>query len=221
MEYGFIKINTTQDLANAIRKKTGSEEQFTPSQIANQISGFDLSEDQLLKQLIERSIETFEVPNGITKIGSQLCNRWSSLKKVVIPEGVISIGSSAFKESGITEIDLPSSLEIIGSQAFWECEALKTITLPENIKTLGKNLFYESGLESIILPASITSLGETFHYARNLKNVTFKGTPSSISSSAFEGCDNLILINVPWAEGEVTGAPWGAANATIVYNYSE
>ena len=36
---------------------------------------------------------------------------------------------------------------------------------------------------------------------------------------AFIGCDNLTTINVPWSEGAVENAPWGATNATINYNY--
>lgn len=50
--------------------------------------------------------------------------------------------------------------------------------------------------------------------------MTFKGTPSSINSNAFNSCINLLTINVPWAEGAVANAPWGATNATINYNYT-
>jgi hypothetical protein len=39
-------------------------------------------------------------------------------------------------------------------------------------------------------------------------------------SSAFSGCTSLTTINAPWAEGAVSGAPWGATNATINYNYT-
>ena len=58
-----------------------------------------------------------------------------------------------------------------------------------------------------------------FQNCINLKKATFYGTPSSIYSTTFNGCTNLIEINVPWAEGAVDGAPWGATNATINYNY--
>jgi hypothetical protein len=37
---------------------------------------------------------------------------------------------------------------------------------------------------------------------------------------AFSGCANITTINVPWAEGAVENAPWGATNATINYNYT-
>ena len=49
--------------------------------------------------------------------------------------------------------------------------------------------------------------------------LTFQGTPETISKTAFRYCDNLTTINVPWAEGAVANAPWGATNATINYNY--
>jgi hypothetical protein len=49
--------------------------------------------------------------------------------------------------------------------------------------------------------------------------LTFKGTPTSISTTAFGSCTNLKTINVPWAEGAVAGSPWGATAATINYNY--
>lgn len=50
---------------------------------------------------------------------------------------------------------------------------------------------------------------------------TFKGKPNSIYTSAFSGCTNLTTIRVPWAEGEVSGAPFGATNATLIYSYVE
>ena len=72
------------------------------------------------------------------------------------------------------------------------------------------------------LPAGVTSIGvEAFSGCTSLTSITFKGTPTTINSSAFSGCTNLTDIKVPWAEGRVPNAPWGATNATITYNYTE
>lgn len=60
-----------------------------------------------------------------------------------------------------------------------------------------------------------------FMNCTGLTEITFKGTPSRIDSTAFNGCTNLKTINVPWSEGAVANAPWGATNATINYNYTE
>ena len=51
-------------------------------------------------------------------------------------------------------------------------------------------------------------------------SLTFEGTPENIGASAFAGCNNLTTINVPWAEGAVANAPWGATNATINYGHT-
>lgn len=45
-------------------------------------------------------------------------------------------------------------------------------------------------------------------------------TPKTISDTAFRTCDNLVSIKVPWSEGSVAGAPWGATNATVTYDYT-
>jgi hypothetical protein len=60
-----------------------------------------------------------------------------------------------------------------------------------------------------------------FEYCSGITTLTFKGTPTSISNKAFSSCSKLKTINVPWAEGAVANAPWGATNATINYNYTE
>ena len=40
-----------------------------------------------------------------------------------------------------------------------------------------------------------------------------------IPEELFEECTNLTDIYVPWAEGTVNNAPWGATNATVHYNH--
>ena len=71
------------------------------------------------------------------------------------------------------------------------------------------------------LPSGITSIDDyAFAGCSSLVSLTFEGTPESISYRAFFGCDNLTTINVPWAEGAVANAPWGATNATIHYGYT-
>ena len=79
-----------------------------------------------------------------------------------------------------------------------------------------------SSLALTSLPDGLTSIGEgAFGGCTNLTSITFKGTPTTIYPNAFVDCTNLTDIKVPWAEGAVSGAPWGATNATITYNYTE
>lgn len=79
-------------------------------------------------------------------------------------------------------------------------------------------------LQVATIPSFIAHIdGDVFAMCGKLKVVTLKGKPDYIAEYAFRDSYNhgaAITINVPWSEGEVSGAPWGAINATINYNYT-
>jgi hypothetical protein len=115
-----------------------------------------------------------------------------------------------------------NDITTIGHNAFRDCTNLALTSLPAGITTIGLMAFdCCTNLALTSLPAGIMSIdSRAFGRCTNLKSLTFKGTPTTISSSAFFDCNNLTTINVPWSEGEVANAPWGATNATINYNYT-
>jgi hypothetical protein len=71
------------------------------------------------------------------------------------------------------------------------------VEIGEGIKTIGSRAFF---------------------LCESLEGVDIYGHPDNIAGDAFMYCVNLVDINVPWSEGEVDGAPWGATNATIYYD---
>ena len=78
----------------------------------------------------------------ITAIGDGAFQRKQTLEKVVIPEGVESIGAKVFSScDGIKELVLPSSLKSIGTRAFSNCKGLRSVVLPAGLETLGENPF--------------------------------------------------------------------------------
>lgn len=139
------------------------------------------------------------LPSGLTVINASTFNACKSLALTSLPDGVTEIRQSAFYGcSNLALTALPRSLKTIGQQAFCTCSKLAITAIPSGVKIIGLNAFSScSGLNSI----------------------TFEGKPDSIAL-CFSVCNNLKTINVPWAEGEVSGAPWGATNATINYNYT-
>ena len=123
-------------------------------------------------------------------------------------------------------LTFPEGLTKIGKYKFYSCVlSLKDniLSLPEGITRVGASAFeFCLGFETLILPSTLSNLGsKVFSYCTTLKNVTFKSTPAGMDSLTFRNSTNLTTINVPWAEGEVANAPWGATNATINYNYTE
>lgn len=139
------------------------------------------------------------LPIGLTKVGMCAFEDCTKLALAELPEGVTDIGYSAFANcSSIKLARLPTQLESLGVRAFGGCYGIKKMTIPPGVKTISDRAFYSSGLTTC----------------------TFQGTPQSIGTNTFSTNNNLATINVPWAEGEVSGAPWGATKATINYSYT-
>lgn len=122
----------------------------------------------------------------------------------------------------ITEFEVPKEVTVIGASAFNGCSQLKTIKIHDGVKSIRSYAFNTcQRLKLEEIPAGITEIQTSaFVMCNALTDITFKGTPTSIDGVAFKNCNNIITINVPWAEGEVANAPWGATNATINYNYT-
>lgn len=77
----------------------------------------------------------------------------------------------------------------------------------------------ERTITSITIPAGVTTIGfAAFMMCDNLASVTIPASVTSIEEGAFDGCPALTDIYCGFAEGAVSGAPWGAENATIHYN---
>ena len=112
--------------------------------------------------------------------------------------------------------------DAIRSYMFSDCSNLALTSLPSSITSIGNNAFYScTKLALTSLPSGLTSIGNfAFEKCTGLTSITFTGTPTSIGNNAFSSCTNLTTINVPWANGAVANAPWGATNATINYGYA-
>lgn len=120
------------------------------------------------------------------------------------------------------QIVLPNTITTINQSAFAGCEKLQLTSLPTSLQIIAQNAFFKCKKITISeIPETITFIGSgAFSTCTALTEITFKGTPTSrINDDAFSYCTSLVIINVPWAEGAVANAPWGATNATINYNY--
>ncbi len=193
------------------------------------------------------NLRNINIPKSITKIGNQAFSYCTNLTSVdfegapkiignmafsnctnlaltSLPEGIITISGNAFSDcTNLALTSLPKGVTTIDGYAFSNCTNLALTSLPEGVTSIGRYAFNNCpNLALTSLPESITAINDyAFSNCTNLVSITFKGTPTRLSSGAFENCVNLTTINVPWAEGTLWGAPWGATNATINYNYVE
>ena len=81
-----------------------------------------------------------------------------SLTQVVIPEGVISIGSRAFQNCpSLTQVVFPQSVQRLDTHAFHGCCRLKQILLPDHLVRVHTLAFYGCSAVRYCAPDSRTA----------------------------------------------------------------
>ena len=123
----------------------------------------------------------------------------SNVKKVVIEDGVTSIGNYAFTYCvSLTSITIPDSVTSIGYYAFFYCKSLTSITISDSVTSIGNYaFFYCRSLTSITIPDSVTSIGnDAFSNCRSLTSITIPDSVTSIGAMAFHSCTNLQTISL-------------------------
>ena len=164
-------------------------------------------------------------PNHVTNISSYAFKNCYRLTLTELPSSLTTIDSNAFEScQSLVLTELPSNLTTIGGAAFSHCTGLTSIKFPSRLLSIGNLAFHNcTGLTSIKFPSRLLSIGNAaFMNCTGLTSVTFSARPTELLYPAtFSSCSNLLDIYVPWAEGEVDYAPWGATNATIHYNWTE
>ena len=149
--------------------------------------------------------------------GFNLSNK-ENIKSITIPDGVTSIGDSAFSGCrSLTDITIPDSVTSIGDSAFSGCRSLTDITIPDSVTSIGCEAFYNcSSLTNITIPDGVTSIeSETFYNCQSLSNIDISNSLISIGMDAFAHCKNLKNIKIP---DSVTTIELGAFNDTLWYN---
>ncbi len=132
----------------------------------------------------------------------------SSVKTLVLPEGLTVIGSNAFYGfSSLTEVRIPDTVTRIGNLAFSGCTSLKKIILPESVVSLNMSTF--SGCTAITSAGPIGS-GADYEYGwktaipqnafANLTNLTSVSFPEGVKefgSMLFANCIKLMQVEIP------------------------
>ncbi len=122
-----------------------------------------LSEDgKTVLGVHDRSVAKVVIPDGVVTIGAEAFYECTSLQSIFIPSSVLSFGESAFFGcSSLRQIDIPNSVKCIGNRALKWCYLLQRVVIPNSTTSIGDEAFFGcSSLQCIDIPDSVTSIGE-------------------------------------------------------------
>jgi len=125
---------------------------------------------------------------------------------VIIPNGVTSIGESAFYiNTFLTSVIIPDSVTSIGFYAFYmglQMNTLTSVIIPDSVTSIGNEAFSDNpSLNSVTIGNSVESIGNfAFHRNTALTSVTFLGTtaPPTVGEGAFQNVATGAKANVPY-----------------------
>ena len=96
---------------------------------------------------VEKEVEeTVEVPveYTLTAIEAGVFMNNESVKKIVIPDSVETVGEACFQGcTALEEVTLPKGLTEIGARMFYGCDALTTLNIPDTVTDIGLYAFGE------------------------------------------------------------------------------
>ena len=190
-----IQGETLNQIADAIRAKTGEEGEMTPVEMPEKIEGikglWEQIQDGTLTEWVDDEIITLKAP---------LFMGYEALKKVSC-ENLIELPNYVFYGSHIANVYLPrvQNLLSIGSNGyhFANCYFLETIQLPELTTISGQNNFFScSKLITVSFPKLINLTFGTFQSCKKLTQVELPAV-TNIGGMPFLNCASLLNLHLP------------------------
>lgn len=155
-------------------------------------------------------------------------------KKVIVPEGIEEIESSAFWDNQyIKEVVLPNTLTNLGGDTFYNCQKLEKITIPKNVNLMGNNPFAGCPLIKVNNESPFFVFENGILYSKDKKTLIYcsiKGdstellVPDSvevIGKHAFYLCDRFRKITLPKSLKKMENNPFSGCSKLELINHSD
>ena len=131
----------------------------------------------------------------------------AALTEIDLPDTVSSIGSKAFRGTGLRAVRLPGGLQLMGLSVFESCADLEEVVWTPSVTEVPALTFsYDwspNRLVSLFLPEGVRKIGESaFSAAAGLKRIYLPASLQLIDSGAFAPCSALTDVYYAGTAGQ-------------------
>ena len=153
------------------------------------------------------SVKKLVVEDGITSIGNDAFSDCESLASAELAEGITSIGDGAFTGCyDLEKINIPNSVTSIGYDAFDSCWTLPSLELPSGLSKLESSAVSFTAFKELTVPHGVKVVDSYLAtYNDNLTTVTLEEGVEEIWHRAFWGCEKLNNITIPRSVKKIEG----------------
>ena len=158
-------------------------------------------------QTVPKDVVSVRFHPSVTKVDNHAFSSCTELKKVVLNDGLQSIGSGAFEGcNSLQSINIPSTVTELGDMAFWGCSDLREVELNDGLKKIGEAAFANcTSLQSIAIPPTVTEIdNHSFNDCPSLREVVLNESRlTKIDTDVFRNCTALQSITIPSTVKEI------------------
>ena len=159
-----------------------------------------------------KNLITLILPKNISLIGNYAFNGCENLKSLTVPTACREIKMMAiYNCKRLENVSLPSYLNKLDETNFSLCPKLAAINVDHEsvyFKSDDGVLYSKNGLTllrypigksetSFTIPSGVVTIGSYAFYHSNLESIVIPSTVTTIESSAFSYCKNMVQIEIP------------------------
>ena len=159
------------------------------------------------------------IPEGVKTIGEGAFSFADALETITILASVTEIGPYAFQDcASLTAVVIPGPVKELGDEAFSGCGALTSVKLGEGMESIGQNCFLDcAAMETLSLPSTLKMIDfSAFDGCASLTTVVLPEGIETIETYAFNNCTGLESINLPASLTYIGNAVFEACDAVVI-----
>lgn len=179
---------------------------------------FAMDGDPWHKAGIARQIKKVIIEDGVTSVGSSAFFS-SNVNEIYFGSTVTTLGSNAFQGSNLVTLSLPGSVTLMGENVFAFCSKLKSVVMEEGIPYLCDRMFWDCGnLTTVTIPNSVTNIGMwAFMDCGSLTNVTIPKNVNYIGAFAFANCIDMSRVVFTGDAPRIVSNAFSGVTADVYY----